>query len=196
MGTGDSRREDRAMAVLISGAIRYRGSDRLCRIRNLSPHGMMIECGFALAEGDRVDVGLRSGRSVPGQVRWRDGDRAGLSFETEDAMALVQERPPVAPTGKRVEAIPAHPRFARCAEVRLRSGDARISAVLCDLSLSDLCVTIEEPMATTSGPWTVSVDGLGDHLATITRLDEDRFLLSLTQPFPYRLLDSWLTGAV
>ena len=44
----DRRSGERQISVLINAGLVHRGDDALCRIRNLSSGGVMIECGLPL----------------------------------------------------------------------------------------------------------------------------------------------------
>lgn len=188
----DRRTADRQISVLINAGITHEGRDTLCRIRNLSPGGVMIECTLPLAVDDKILLHLRSGHDAEGLVRWvRDG-KAGIAFDDPAASALVSGA--VGGTGASFSPI-GYPLFRRDAWVGLSAGHRKERAAVAMISPTGILVE-------TGRDWgreclfTVTFDGLGDHLARTEGgiPDDDMMALIFVRPLHYRLFDEWLTG--
>lgn len=185
----DRRTGDRQISVLINAGISHEGRDALCRIRNLSSGGVMIECVLPLAVDDVVSLHLRSGDEIGGLVRWvRDG-KAGIAFDDPGSSALVSGTK-VAP-GSGI----GHPLFRRCAWAGLSAGHKRERVAVAMISPAGMIVE-------TGRDWgqerllTVSIDGLGEHVTRMGGIppggEEDRIALLFVQPLHYRAFNEWL----
>ena len=53
------------------------------KVRNLSAGGMMAEAAIVTGRGERLSIKLRNLEAVKGTVAWVQGDRFGVSFDTE-----------------------------------------------------------------------------------------------------------------
>ena len=136
VGGSFGRRETRLMTILLVARLDVAGVDHVCRVRNLSQTGMMIECSAALAEEDRVRVELRNLQAVDARVAWvRDG-RAGLQLDRpiviDAVLGTVPDASPIMPR----PITPRTPRIAaNCPAVLWHQGTLS-AAMLCDLSQS------------------------------------------------------------
>src|SRR5262245_21028899 len=76
-----SRRQDaRATTILLLGRLLSGRGDGLCRIRNVSRGGLMIEAFGNFVEGETVEVELKAGDRLAGTVRWAEPGRLGMAF--------------------------------------------------------------------------------------------------------------------
>ncbi|CAN5124793.1 hypothetical protein BH10PSE12_BH10PSE12_11810 [soil metagenome] len=186
----DRREQERAVAVLINAGIAQHGRDGLCRIRNLSTGGIMVETRVPLAVDATAWVQLKSGRQVEGSVRWSKGNLAGIALASADAEEVLNER--TQPASAAISG--AFPRFARSASAsiinnhrRSRCGVTAIS--LADVSLSGLCDLVPDQILR------VAIDGLGEHLARISHVEGEDALAMFAQPLLFRALEQWLDAA-
>ena len=188
----ERRSGERQVSVLINAGIAHNGDDALCRIRNLSPGGAMIECGLPLAMDDRVDLQLRSGRMIDAVVRWVKEGQAGLAFNHPKSAQWISEKP----GQQALELSPiGFPVFQREAWTRMtagpRHGRAHIAAVSpTGIALENIAEWRNERVLN------LSIDGLGDHLvrqanAGFEGLD-DLSCLIFVQPLNFRMLNDWL----
>ena len=76
------------------------------KVRNLSAGGMMAEAALVTGRGERLSIKLRNLDAVKGTVAWVQGDRFGISFDTE-----IDPRVARAPVGCTEGA--SSPRFTR-----------------------------------------------------------------------------------
>jgi len=68
------------MALLRSVTLYHDGREHAARIRNVSPHGAMIEGVAGIGAGAALHVVLTGGDAVEGRCRWCLGDRIGVEF--------------------------------------------------------------------------------------------------------------------
>jgi hypothetical protein len=190
----DQRAHERVRTVLINAGVSTGGRDAICRIRNHSAGGILIETGLPLAEGMAVTIQLRSGRAMAGEVRWVEDRSAGIALAPEDAQAVLDD--PAAPVEQG-----AFPRFARAATVHLAVANRRRAAPLVAISPHDVEVACGDFAASVARlsrgdmpTVIVTVDGLDPHQARIARIDGDRVILALVEPFQFRALEAWLEG--
>ncbi len=84
-GRSDRRADERQLAVLrVAKLITERG-EQLCRLRNISAHGVMAEVQGVWWPGEPAAVQLKSGNAVPGRVAWAKDGRIGIAFDHEIA---------------------------------------------------------------------------------------------------------------
>ena len=72
-----------SLLLLTEVKVEAAGEPVTVRVRNLSPHGMMIDANEAFREGANVSATIRKIGSVPGKIAWVIGDRVGISFDKE-----------------------------------------------------------------------------------------------------------------
>lgn len=89
---GFRERAPRVMTVLTTGKLILRDREALCRLRNLSATGMMVETSAALKVDQELRVGLRSGDELAARVAWTRDGAAGLALlspiDVEAALAV------------------------------------------------------------------------------------------------------------
>ncbi len=191
----ERRSADREISVLINAGIVHQGRDSLCRIRNLSGGGVMIECNLPLAVDDAVSLCLRSGHELGGRVRWVHEGRAGIAFDEPACAALVSGRPGLSIVARSAAPI-GYPQFRRTAWVRLATAHQRERVVVGAISPTGIIVE-------TARDWgrehlfTISIDGVGDYGArreAAAQCDEDMMVLLFVQPLHYRAFSEWLVA--
>lgn len=188
----DRRSTERQISVLINAGITHEGGDALCRIRNLSSGGIMIECALALKMDDMVTLQLRTGRSVTGQVRWIGESRAGVAFADADAAQMVTQR--LAAQNLHISPI-GFPLFRREAWAKLTMGHKNARSRIATLSPTGISLE-NAPEWEDERVLGLSIEGLGDHLVRVSdimpRGSEDELNLLFMQPLNYRVLCDWL----
>lgn len=190
----DERRGEarQAISVLINAGLRRDEVDGLCRIRNLSDQGLMIETQLPLAVDDRLSLLLRSGRTMTGTVRWIANGRAGLHMDEAMSLPLLNEA--IAP--ERVERRGAFPAFARRERALVAIDHRRLRCEVQEISLGHALV--DGLTGLKQGDIAhISIDGLGTLLAKFRPgcgADGDMTLALFTQPLHYRLLEEWLVA--
>ncbi len=76
---GSARKSLEAKALIWFGE-----SEEPCAVivRNISRGGMMADCDFPVAIGDRVEAKIRKVGDVTGRVAWAVSPRIGIAFDT------------------------------------------------------------------------------------------------------------------
>lgn len=191
----------RQISVLINAGISHADHDALCRIRNLSSGGVMIECPLALAVDDAVELQLRSGQRIGGTVRWVREGQAGIAFDDPASAALVSGAPSA---GKRIsirkqrdeDVSPVgYPLFRRKCWAHLVAGHKRSRAPVLMISPTGLVV---ENLGDWAGErlFGIMIDGLGRLQGRIsdgaTIGDSETIALLFVEPVHYRTFNEWL----
>jgi hypothetical protein len=188
----DRRTGERQISVLINAGIVHDGKDALCRIRNLSSGGVMVESSLSLAMDDRVTLQLRSGRMVEGVIRWIGEGRAGIAFSDPHASEMVTER---LASGALATSPIGYPLFERQAWAQVIADHKRVRARIARISPSG--ITVEDGHDwRNEHVFSISIEGLGDHLARrvdgdASESDEEMHLI-FVQPLHYRAFEDWL----
>ncbi|MEO7737898.1 MAG: PilZ domain-containing protein [Novosphingobium sp.] len=86
----ERRSEDRVSAAGRTIALYVDGSPRPFHLRNISPGGAMGLTLPGLTEAVSLKVELEDGTMVPAELRWNDGQSAGLAFVWP---AVVNDKP-------------------------------------------------------------------------------------------------------
>jgi hypothetical protein len=94
----DRRAAPRDIAVLrVAKLVTSRG-EQLCRIRNISPGGVMAEVPGTYFLGESAGIELKSGGKAAGHIAWVEDGRIGVSFEEpidpQDILAIDPDHPP------------------------------------------------------------------------------------------------------
>ena len=135
-----AERDDRVRTILwIARLVTPRG-EHLCRVRNVSSGGMLVESGGRVAVGERVQVELRNLHVLSGEVRWSRGDRMGVQFHAPADVSAISQMPP----GER--RLPRAPRLACDATILFWHEGRNFSAKLVDLSQSGCRLQFDRPL--------------------------------------------------
>ena len=80
---GAANRQEPRDSLFLMADVRITGREgvRQVRVRNLSSGGLMAELPEGLAQGVRVEIGVRGVGWVPGQVAWYAAGRVGIAFD-------------------------------------------------------------------------------------------------------------------
>ncbi|WP_265570459.1 PilZ domain-containing protein [Sphingomicrobium nitratireducens] len=103
--SSSQNRRARRSHVLMTASIDVAGEERDVKLRNLSPHGAMIEGEPLPGEGDKL-LFIKQDIRVSGKVAWREGNRAGIAFDLLLPIDIVMRHVPQ----KRAK---MQPKFAR-----------------------------------------------------------------------------------
>lgn len=183
-------RSPRLMTLLLVGRITGARADLPCRIRNISTGGLMAEvlADFAVAEHVRIE--LRNGNAVTGSVRWTDGPRLGIQFDTAvDVERLLSE--PSMVRRRATAIVPRAPRLPTdCpAEIRIEGRVRR--AAMVDLSQGGAKLVTAAPLGK-GGLLTLAVPGLDPLRAAVRWVAGDRAGIAFLEAIAFTRLAEWL----
>lgn len=126
-------RAPRAATLLVTGKLILHDRECLCRVRNLSASGAMIEARTALHEGQEVRIAMRRGGEISARVAWARDGAAGLAFLSPiDVVAVLNEQ---APRSRIARQRPARaPRLAATCAIEVEARGGAHPAALLDIS--------------------------------------------------------------
>ena len=94
----NARRGEPRHPLIWSGTVHFSHDSQPVRLRNISPHGALIESPLAYPIGAELYLDLEEAGSLFATVSWSRGDQVGLSFaQIFDIGLLAKTRPAVAP---------------------------------------------------------------------------------------------------
>ncbi|UYY59669.1 PilZ domain-containing protein [Sphingomonas sp. S2-65] len=184
------RAERIVTTLLIGKLLSANGPEHLCRIRNISTTGMLIETHRPLGFGAWVAVELRSGEKLQGTVAWCGTGRAGVQFvtpiEVDRILAEAKQSATV-----RVRNQPRAPRFDVRCPASISSNGRYIDVVLENVSQSGARIAMARPPKRDTEV-ILSVPGLPSRRCTTRWSDDAAAGLLFLEVIPYHELDAWL----
>lgn len=133
-------RQARLTTILMIGRLVTDRGDHVCRVRNVSPGGMMIECDIALATGERVRIELRNMNVVEAEIVWSRPPRIGVRFDAAHDVADLLHAP-----AEMTNRQPRAPRLSATCAVLLWHLGRTTAPALCDLSQSGCRLAMASP---------------------------------------------------
>jgi hypothetical protein len=195
--TGDAgpwaERAARTVTTLMVGKLVHQGAgEQLCRVRNISATGMMIESPFPLRDGDRIAVELRCGQELEGTIVWTSAGRAGVQFpvpvDVEEVLATAKGSSPAARLRR---AVPRAPRFAVTGNARLVCNGVSTPVQLENISQSGARIRLlNQPDL--DRVMTLVIPGLKPHTCTVRWSESDAIGIAFIDMIPYAELAAWL----
>ncbi|OAN57281.1 PilZ domain-containing protein [Sphingomonas sp. TDK1] len=187
-------RAPRTVTTLMVGKLICAGAgEQLCRVRNISATGMMLESPFPLREADTIVVELRGGPVLEGTIMWVSGGRAGVQFtapiDVEEVLAAAKGSSPAARLRR---AVPRAPRFAIGCTARLVCNGVSHVAVVENISQSGARIHLAS-RPELDRVVTLVIPGLTPHSCTIRWNDGESAGLAFIEMIPYAELAAWLT---
>ena len=183
-------RADRAMTMLMVGKLRAGSRQGLCRIRNVSIGGMMIETRLPLACGEEVVIDARGRQEVTGTVVWVLDGRAGVRFAYQlppDRMLAAVLEPQSRIARNRV---PRGPRVQLHCKVEVQLSSGRVDAMLKDISQGGAKLIMPVVMRRHER-LLLMVPGLPMKLGLVCWAAEETGI-AFAQPLGFDLLAEWL----
>jgi hypothetical protein len=177
-------RAPRTVTTLLVGKLLCRGTvEHLCRIRNISMSGMMLETHHTLGFGSWVTVELRSGDRLQGSVVWSSEGRAGVEFaqpiDVDHILAQAK-----AGLGPFCGPAPRAPRFDVECAARISCFGRHIDVTLENVSQSGARIALPKPPREDT-EIILSVPGLPSRRCTTRWATEDKAGLIFLEPISY-----------
>lgn len=187
----DADRAPRTVTTLLVGKLVARGTvEHLCRIRNISMTGMMLETHHTLGFGNWVTVELRSGDRLQGSVVWSSEGRAGVEFATLIDVDHILAQAKAGPDGFCGPA-PRAPRFDIECAARISCFGRHIDVTLENISQSGARIRMPKPPREDT-EIILSIPGLPSRRCTTRWARDDQAGLIFLEPISYNDLGPWL----
>lgn len=181
-------REERYLTILLVARMITEAGDGICRIRNISSGGLMLETAAILTAGQRIRIELRNHRSVEGKVVWARAPRAGVQFDTPvDAEELLEARE----ARHRGAHAPRAPRLATECPVRVRADVGSTDALMVDISQCGAKLRLDRRFARDELV-TLSIPGIGPVRAAVRWVREGEMGLMFLETISFADLGGWL----
>jgi hypothetical protein len=188
-GRQPTRREDRVATVMLVARLISGRGDQLCRIRNLSGHGLKVNTTFPLSVDEEISIELRNGRFVEGKIVWSTPPFAGMQFhKPEDVEDLLSSA-----TSAADAQVARLPRVQVNQSVLLHAGTRMLGATMIDLSQGGAKLRLRgglEPGEQVS----LSVTGLGSLKATVRWARNEAAGIAFHETIPFDTLSDWLSS--
>lgn len=181
-------RETRYTTILLVARLLHDGREDLCRIRNVSAGGMLIEGCVALAVGTRIEVELRNLQTAEAIVAWTRDDRAGCQFVAPVEVQSFLASPPKSDSSAPV---PRSPRVATACPVELRRAGKTLHAVLTDLSQSGGRLRLTDELRVDERIY-VNIPGMEPRRAVVRWAGDDACGVGFVDTIAFPELCSWL----
>ncbi len=192
-GPGFVERAARTLTLLMTGKIRIGDQQGLCRLRNISENGMMIETRAAVAPGEPIHVELRNARSLQGRIIWAKDGKAGVEFDApidvKDTVAVE-----VVPSRIRRHHAPRSPRIPRRCHVEAMVDGQSYAGTLHDISQGGVRLSLPfRPQLGATFP--ISIPGLPPKLCLV-RWAGAEIGLAFVEPLTFEVLADWLATKI
>lgn len=184
-GAGKPAREARLTTILLVGRLVTDCGDWLCRVRNLSSGGLMVECDAPLVPDMPVRIELRSLIELEGEIAWRRPPRAGVRFTAPVDVAELLG------TGvARGRRRPRAPRLSADCPVLLWYQGRTTAPTLLDLSQSGclLALTDAPPV---DRPVRITIPGLPPRYATVRWVGDGKAGFVFRDMLSFGELSAW-----
>nr|WP_256869511.1 PilZ domain-containing protein [Sphingobium lactosutens] len=181
-------RESRVTTLLLIGKMRSQHGESLCRIRNLSSGGLMAEVHVPLTEGDIVEIELKAGDRLSGEVRWIMAGRMGIAFDAPVEVGTLLAR---AAARSSEQGLVRAPRFAAECPVDLRGDGRRHVGRLVNLSQGGARLHVDMELERDQ-LLTLSIAGLPDRMGGIRWARDGALGLAFVEPLSFDELGVWL----
>jgi hypothetical protein len=188
-----AERAPRTVTTLMVGKLICSGAgEQLCRVRNISATGMMLESPFPLRESDRIVVELRGGPVLEGEIKWVSSGRAGVQFhEAIDVEEVLATAKGSSPAARLRRAVPRAPRFAIASNARLVCNGVSHSVLMENISQSGARVRLSN-QPDLDRVMTLVVPGLSPRSCTVRWAEDDSAGVAFIEMIPYAELSAWL----
>ncbi|HUD95490.1 PilZ domain-containing protein [Sphingobium sp.] len=181
-------RESRVTTLLLIGKLRSHHGESLCRIRNLSSGGLMAEVHVPLTEGDPVEIELKAGDRLSGEVRWVMAGRMGIAFDNPVEVGNVLARAAIRSSE---QGLVRAPRFAAECPVDLRGDGRRHTGQLVNVSQGGARLHVDMELEQDQ-LLTLSVPGLPDRMGGVRWARDAALGLAFVEPLSFDELGIWL----
>lgn len=182
--------------LLVARIVLETGEDQLCRIRNISPGGLMLESSATLRSDQKITIQLRDLCALAGTVVWVRAPNCGIKLDPlADVPELLRSI-----TAKSADASPAafspaafmprSPRLSSECPIKILSGGRPAPARMLDLSQRG--AKLHVPDRKLGEQVTLKIPGLEPQQASVRWVRDEEAGVAFFETLGYRQLDSWL----
>ena len=181
-------RENRLVSLLLVARLVTARGDQLCRVRNISSGGLMLETETRIAQGERVRIELRKLQAAEGTVVWTREHRAGVQFLTPvDVPCFLEGGGDTALANHQ----PRSPRLLTECPVRARVHGRGHAGTLVDISQSGGKMWLDHSLAI-GDTLELRIPGLDTRVAWVRWVRNDEVGVSFLDTLSFAELGSWL----
>lgn len=178
------RAGERHLTLFRVAAVLVGGRRELCLVKNVSVGGALIRAYCRLEEGSAVELEVKEGEPLAGQVTWVRGSDCGITFDRPiDVLALLK----TAGDGPR----PRMPRIELSCVGFVREGAVLHRSIVRNISQGGLSIETANAL-TVSGDVTVSLPGLPPQGGVVKWRDKQRYGITFNSVLPLAALVEWL----
>jgi hypothetical protein len=190
---GIERIERRVTTLLVAKLSCAGSNEHLCRVRNISESGMMIETHKPLGFASWVSVELRSGERLEGTVAWAGTGRAGVQFvQRVDVDRILADAKLIASGERRDNGnAPRPPRFEVDCPARISINGRYIDVTVENVSQCGARLRLPRPTRQDE-QMIVAIPGLPSRRAITRWVTEEQAGVSFNDVIPYHELAAWL----
>ncbi len=185
----ERRSAPRHLTILRVGCLIVGGKRELCLIRNISGGGVMAHVYSPLAEGQRVEVELKSDQKIAGRVFWSRESTIGIGFDEQiDVEEMLANH-----SRNDGDWRPRMPRIEVDRLAMLRVGARVYGVSTCDISQGGVKLIVDQPLE----PGAAVVLSLDDFrpVPGVVRWYHDGLAgVAFNQVIPFQELMGWLRG--
>lgn len=186
----ERRASARHVAVILIAKLSMATEQSICRIRNISEMGALIETAMRLTVGQTVSLELRSDLCMTGQIMWADDGRAGVRFDAPIDVSRYLVRPE-----SKIDRVKARAPRYRCSADAIIGVDNRcVPCKVNDIGLSGVRLSnLPHRALIRQGHLLKFVtEGLSSHNATVAWIDGENAGIKFRHPLKYTELQEWL----
>lgn len=185
-------RASRTVSTLLSGRLlNATGGEELCRIRNISATGMLVETPSPLTTGESIVVELRTGERLEGNVVWTQPGRFGVQLKAEIDVERILNQGVQRPDRRR-STRPRAPRFVASCPARITTAGGTYAATVENLSQSGVRLKMKRSLPLES-PLTLNIPGLSPQRCAVRWSDGEHIGLAFLEVIPFAELSAWLS---
>jgi hypothetical protein len=178
------RADKRHLTLFRVGTIVVGGSRELCLVKNISAGGALIRAYSRFEDGQKIEIELKEGQPIAGEVSWVRGSDAGIEFSKPvDVVDLLRS----GGDGPR----PRMPRVEIRCIAFVRDGAVTNRVTVHNISQGGLNVESPKPL-NAGADVTVTLPGLPPQGAVVRWADGDRYGITFNTVLPLAGLVDWL----
>ena len=183
----ERRRSVRHTAVMQIAKIRLgAGREEMCLVRDISTEGLKAEIYIPVEPGTHVEIEVRTGHKLCGNIAWAEPDMIGVSFDEPMPMAAMLAH---CSFDERVGAL-RPPRLNVDMNGLLKLGSEERAVRIGNISQAGVQIDARDPLHA-GAPCAIALPGLAPRAATVRWWRDDQAGLLLSEPFDYTEFAEW-----